>query len=167
MHILQLQTLSDDNIVTLFQNHFCETTAYAILGSIHGYSLSEFRSEIKKPPTHKEDYALVDSETNTPVGVIRIDQRDPASKSLRLMLDINTNTPPLYHTLCLSKKLDQLRAETPELKLYAYTLAHEDECKTLLTSLGFQREAILDEHVFSKGRYYDLEIWGTQRKTAV
>jgi hypothetical protein len=165
MNITPLQTLSDDSIVTLFQNYFCETTAYAILGSTHGYSLSELRSEIKNPPTHKEDYAFVDIENNTPVGVLRIDQRDHAARSLRLMLDIQKNTPPLYHSLCLSQKLDHLREETPELKLYSYLLAHEDNGKALLTSLQFQREAVLDEQVFANGRYYDLEIWGTQRKT--
>ncbi len=67
------------------------------------------------------------------------------------------------HTL-LTQKISQLRQELPALKIYSYLLPHEDHLKSLLTDLAFQREAVLDEHVFHHGSYYDLEIWGSQRK---
>ncbi len=81
------------------------------------------------------------------------------------MLDISDNTA--HHILayrCIEEQLRTLRENTPEIKIYTYLLPHEDRNKLLLTEFGFQREALLDEHVFASGHYYDLEIWGSPRQ---
>lgn len=80
-----------------------------------------------------------------------------------IVMTTETQHHKQIHTL-LTQKISQLRQELPALKIYSYLLPHEDHLKSLLTDLAFQREAVLDEHVFHHGSYYDLEIWGSQRK---
>jgi RimJ/RimL family protein N-acetyltransferase len=79
------------------------------------------------------------------------------------MIDINPeeNIEPI-RSILMALLQSQIKSE-PTLRIYSYVLAQEETSKGFLKMLGFYKEVELKEHVFVKGYYCDLEIWGTQR----
>lgn len=150
-----LSALSTTQRERVYETFYAKPHAFAVLSSVHGYSLSELEVEMQESAYPQTAVVLVGDD---PVGVIRSENPDMGSQSIRVLLDIYTTVSGSEFT----PYFEEL-ASRGFTRLYAYVLAHEAEVKSILGSCGFVKEVHLSSHVFIQGLYVDMEIWGTRR----
>lgn len=151
--------LSEDRLVTAFERFYVTSNAFCVLASTHGYSVSELAVEVKSGGYPKTFILLNGTELT---GVVRVENPNSTFNSVRIMLDVNGNALSAFDPKVLISYLNQLKTEGFS-RIYTYILTHEDGLKSILSECGFNKEALLEEHVFLSGKYVDLEIWGTAR----
>ncbi len=135
-----------------FNNH---KHSYFLLGSIHGYSISEIKvildtsSEYHYLDTKKEPRVLV--------SVFDVDQ---TQKHARIqicaieILDVN-----------IAGFIKQIKQSYQLQRLYSYVFPDEEIEISCLESAGFIYEAVFRQHIYVDGRYRDLLVYGQLEKT--
>jgi len=161
MKIMAFDHLSNEQIITVFNRFFCTDHAYALLASMHGYSLTELQTEIKDPKKSKHDFAAVEDSGDV-IAAIRFERHDPVSKTVRVMIDHQVPGDDLLAAI-LARQLGEISQGGEKMRFYTCVFPQETQTKDMLVRLKFHQEALLDEHVFVGGNYQDLEIWGTKR----
>lgn len=161
MEIIPFAQLSTPHLNEVHRLFFNSQSAYGLLSSTHGYSLTELTQESMNTPDYKQEMALVTEDEI--LGCVRFDQKDWINRSLRVAISLKPKvsieslispTQSLLNSFIQYEGID---------RFYIYILSTENGLKTMLSTLEFQQEAILEEHVYIRGKYEDLEIWGTER----
>lgn len=155
----QITPLSEDWLLTAFERFYATSNAFCVLASTHGYSLSELAVEVKSSVYPKTFIFLNGAELT---GIVRVENPNGTFKSVRIMLDTDANPLATFEPKDLISYLNCLQNEGFT-RIYTYLLTHEENLKLILNECGFNKEALLEEHVFVNGEYVDLEIWGTSR----
>lgn len=124
-------------------------SSYVTLASTHGYSVSELHVAFEE-------------------GSVVHFADDPAKPGLLLSVDtVDRDNGHARVQLCggpaaaqLAPFLASLRRRLGVPRLCSYLFPEEEREAALLASLGFEPEARLREHVFVKGAYRDLVVYG-------
>ena len=158
--LLNWKQLSELQIEDVFE-FFVGDSAYGVLSSIHPYSLTELRAEIQTLSAH-DHYAFVDDHQQIEC-VVRLAQWDARSQNLQWMMDFQSIENTNFLSDSLLTLQTEIRKKNPHIRFYTYIFEHEESVKRMLKKMGFQQEAMIEDHVWVKGRYIGLEIWGTRR----
>jgi len=150
------ETFSEAQRNAIYTVFYSRPQSFSVLSSVHGYSLSELDVE-SQTAGYPKTYALVVEDK--PMAVIRLENPDFGSKSIRVMLDVLN--PDLVGVLCVF--FDQVR-HLGFSRLYAYVFSNETAVKSVLIQSGFMKEVHLESHAFVLGKYESVEIWGTERR---
>lgn len=123
--------------------------SYFALAAIHGYSCSELEAAMADGLL--QQFA---AEEDGQRLLLSLHDVDPAQGHARIQLHGERVTRGLRAFLAL------LMAQLGVQRLYSYVFTHEAGEISVLSALGFEREAVLRQHVYLRGSYLDLCIYG-------
>lgn len=130
-----------------FNNH---KHSYFLLGSLHGYSISELKI-IMQSQTGCQ-YLNAEKQPDVLLSVFDVDQsQEHARIQLYAIKRVEIDLTGFMQEL---KSLYQLK------RLYSYVFPEEEIEISCLESAGFLYEAVFRQHVYVDGRYRDLLVYG-------
>lgn len=136
--------------------------SFCLLQSAFGYSLTEriVQSE-KQQNLHKE---FVVCKEDTILGFFRIKERNEISQTSEIQLKISNNSNhPTVISEELTYMLDQVTKFENVTRYYCFLFDHEKDEQNILQQCNFELEGSYDEHIYHRGRYLNLLIFGTDR----
>ncbi len=160
--MIKINECKNSSVSSLYQIQFDTPNSFSLLHSVYGYTKTEWNIEKSRDCTFKEFEIFYN---NDRCAFLRLKNKDTLSQTFEIQIH------------CMSRKhIDDITSEIRMVliklfnfehisRFYCYLFPHELIEMEILSALGFHQEAIFDQHIFSKGKYLDLYIFGTERTT--
>lgn len=134
--------------------------SFSSLHTALGYSLTEWRCEENLKTAFKE--VILEYNTKA-LGSIRIKTKDPVAQSAEIQLYAFPDADPVLFEQKLKQLLEQLVEYENTTRFYCFVFYFEKMLIKILTALDFKQEAVFEQHIYSRGKYWDLLLFGSQR----
>ncbi|RAP31303.1 hypothetical protein DID76_03060 [Candidatus Marinamargulisbacteria bacterium SCGC AG-414-C22] len=155
-----VQECHSDTISKLYWVQNRSQNSFSLLHSVLGYTQTEWMIE-KKSETSIKEFVINDKDKN--FAFIRIKPKDSLSQSTEIQIHCFESEEKFNTSTVLKNLLNQIKNYENVTRFYCFLFPHEQAEQTILNSIGFVQEATYDQHIFSKGKYLDLLVFGTER----
>ncbi len=155
-----VQECQTNNISTLYSIQNDSENSFSLLHSVLGYTQTEWMIE-KKSVTASKEFIILDEKS--PHAFVRIKPKDSTSQSVEIQVHCLRTCHQFNISSPLKTILTQIINYENTTRFYCFLFPFEKKEQSLLKNLGFSQEAIYDQHIYSKGKYLDLLVFGTER----